>query len=185
MNRIRNLFLLLLLVVFADSCAAGESQDTAPVGVAVRLEGWEGINNLFRDGSIYFGGQPDEATLRRLADETGIKTVINIRESSEMNRLGFDEPVLIGELGMEYLSIPLTPQTFSTGEVDRLAEILAGTAEPVLIHCGSSNRVGGLWAAYLKNHRGYEIEEAIEHGKAAGLRSTSMIDAVKKVTREH
>jgi uncharacterized protein (TIGR01244 family) len=185
MKRIQYLYSLLVLAVLAASCAVGESQNTAPVGAAVRLEGWEGINNLFRDGSIYFGGQPDEATFRRLADEAGIKTVVNIRESSEMSRLGFDEPALVGELGMEYRTIPFTPQSFSARDVDRLAEILAGTDEPVLIHCGSSNRIGGLWAAYLKNHRGYEIEEAIEYGKAAGLRRTSMIDAVMKVTRDH
>jgi len=38
-----------------------------------------------------------------------------------------------------------------------------------------------LWAAYLALKRGMDIETALEHGRAAGLRSSSMVEAVRRV----
>ena len=75
----------------------------------------------------------------------------------------------------------MVPSTFSTDDIDRLAAIIDEAEGRVLIHCASSNRVGGLWAAYLHRHRGYDLEEAIELGMAAGLRPGRMIEAVKRV----
>ena len=62
--------------------------------------------------------------------------------------------------------------------MDRFTEVLAGTSGPVLVHCMVSVRVGGLWMAYLCLDRGMGIEKALEAGKAAGLNSATIIDAV-------
>ncbi len=130
-----------------------------------------------------FAGQPDAVSLQRLAQE-GVKTVVNIRRPSELEGLGFDEPSVVGKTGMAYLNIPVTPATLSTDDVDQLAEILARAEGPVMLHCGSSNRAGGLWATYLVRHRGVDLEAAIDIGKAAGLRSESMIAAVRRVAAD-
>lgn len=54
----------------------------------------------------------------------------------------------------------------------------------MLIHCASSNRVGGLWAAYPVRYCGYGIDEAIRLGGAAGRSRQSMIDAAKRVVEK-
>ena len=100
------------------------------------------------------------------------------------NDMGITQAVIDTVREMRYESIPMVPSTFSTDDVDRLAVIIDEAEGGVLVHCASSNRVGGLWAAYLHRHRGYELEEAIELGTAAGLRPGGMTEAVKRVAAE-
>ncbi len=180
----RHLMLLshALLLITLTAC---ESRNDATVATAsegaVRLDDWAGINNLFQDGRMYFGGQPDEASLARLAGEAGVKTIVNIRFPEEMSRVSFDEQAVVDSLGLRYVTIPVSPASFSQEDVDRFAEVLSETDEPVLLHCASSNRVGGMWAAYLAMHRGVSAGEAIELGRSAGLRSDGMVAAVRRV----
>ncbi len=165
--------------------APAASPETKPVageiGTAERLEGWDGVNNLFRDGSFYFSGQPDEASLGRLAAEDGIATVVNLRGASELDSLGFDERAVVERLGITYVSIPVTPQTFSIEDVRSFAEAVEAAKGPILLQCGSSNRAGGMWAAYLAIERGVDLDAALEKGRAAGMRSDTVEDAVKRV----
>ena len=91
----RTLVLTTLVAVFVGfSAACATSMDHAPVGVAERVElspeGAE-FNNLFRDGRMYFAGQPTEAGFQEMA-EAGVTTVINLRSDTEMTeRVTFDE----------------------------------------------------------------------------------------------
>jgi|GEM_PF-1199902 len=141
------------------------------------------FDNVFRDGNVYFAGQPTRRGIEEL-DARGVTTIVNLRRPEELESLGFDEPERIKQCGMTYVTIPLTPKTFSREDVDRFAGVLAGTPGPVAVHCGSSNRVGGLWAAYLAVHRGYALDEAIRLGRAAGMRGDSMVRAVRRVAGE-
>jgi len=183
MKQYRNLSLFVFLLVLGSACASQRLATTA-VGEAAPEEGWDGVNNLFRDGSLYFGGQPDSAAFERLANEANIQTVVSFRRPQEHEQLNFDESALLDDLGVRFVNIPVSPDSFSKEDVDRLAEVLGETKGPVLLHCGSSNRVGGVWATYLVQHRGFAVEEAIRLGQAAGLKSESMIDAVRRVTSE-
>jgi uncharacterized protein (TIGR01244 family) len=180
--RVLRIFSVVLIALVTAACGSEGAQvaQVGEVAVAQRVDGYSGVNNLFHDGSFFFAGQPDAASLQRLAEE-GVRTVINLRRPSELEGLAFDEPAVVEEAGMSYWNIPVTPATLSADHVDQLAEILAQVEGPVMLHCGSSNRVGGLWATYLVRHRGMDVEEAIDIGKAAGLRSQGMIDAVRRV----
>ncbi|MFG0320644.1 MAG: hypothetical protein ACF8XB_25450, partial [Planctomycetota bacterium JB042] len=61
--------------------------------------------------------------------------------------------------------------------------LLEGREGDVLVHCGSSNRVGALWAAYQGIHGGASPEEAIAQGKAAGMKSDGLAQAVEELLR--
>lgn len=172
-----------ILAAAIVACGSPEAA-TATLDGVVELDGWDGVNNLSRDGRIYFGGQPDEPSLSRLVDGAGVETVINLRHDEEMKRLAFDETEVLQSMGVRYVAIPMSPDSFSPADVDRFAEAFEGTEGNVLLHCASSNRVGGLWAAYLVRHRDVELEEAIRQGTAAGLRSPSMIEATRRVAEE-
>jgi hypothetical protein len=50
----------------------------------------------------------------------------------------------------------------------------------VLLHCASSNRVGGAWAV-IQARKGMSLEEAESAGRAAGLHSPQMEAAVRRV----
>lgn len=173
-------------LIFAAGCQTPQHTATdadAPVGVARPLDGWEDVKNVYQDGEFYFAGQPQESAWNRFASE-GVVTVVNLRAPSEMANLGYDEPAIVESLGMRYVNIPVSPDTFSVGDVDKLDAVLSETSGPVLIHCGSSNRVGGVWAAYLARERGMDVETAIERGKAAGLHSEVMVEAARRVAGE-
>jgi len=158
--------------------ACGNNLGSADVGTPVVLEDWQGVNRIARYGPFYFSGQPDESAFRRLAEEEGVTVVVNLRTTVETERLPFDEPALVEELEMEYVHIPIRSSRITREIVDRFTEVLAGTSGPVLVHCFVSMRVGGLWMAYLCLARDMDVEEAMEAGKAAGLNSATIIDAV-------
>lgn len=125
---------------------------------------------------LLIGGQPDEAALRQAA-AAGVRGVVNLR--SEGEQVEFDEGLLVTELGMDYFWLPIAGADDLTPEnVQTFDNILATIGdEPVLMHCGSGNRVGALFALQAGMHRGMETEAAIELGRAHGL--TKLEDAVR------
>jgi uncharacterized protein (TIGR01244 family) len=124
---------------------------------------------------LLIGGQPNEAALREAA-AAGIQVVVNLRGENE--EIDFDEAQLVNELGMTYLRLPISGASDLTAEnVDAFRQLLdtIGT-QPTLMHCGSGNRVGALFALQA-GAEGADMETAIEHGRAHGL--TSLEGAVR------
>ncbi len=152
------------------------------------VAGWEEqMRNTSRASDYTFGGQPTEEALERYAAEAeggGRAMVIDLRTHEGKDAAAFDESATAAALGMDYLNLPMSSSTFSAADVDRFADALDSAAGPVLVHCGSSNRVGGMWAAYLAREQGWNTEKAIEAGKAAGMRSESVEEAVRRVIGE-
>jgi uncharacterized protein (TIGR01244 family) len=161
-----------------------QKKDTMKFGIPRRVTDWDGVNHVFRDGRVYFAGQPTESGLREAADRE-IAVVVNIRPESEMkSKVDFDEPAVVGEIGIDYVTIPVTPDTLSRSQVRRLHEVLTENEGNMLIHCGSSNRVGGLWALYLHQYESLPLDQALERGRQAGMTSESVENAVKRVAGE-
>jgi uncharacterized protein (TIGR01244 family) len=173
----------LAMIVLAAPAGCTKTQDHESVGWAKPVTDLEGFHNIYQDDGIYFAGQPTEQGLRDAAAR-GVNVVINLRPDAEMEQnVAYDEPSVVKELGMEYVTIPVTPASFSSKDADLLAKTLSHADEPVLIHCGSSNRVGALWALYLNRHRNLEIDDAIERGKKAGMRSEKLAELVRRHQR--
>ena len=71
--------------------------------------------------------------------------------------------------GLDYSPLPIPSADAVTVENARkLGELLDGFDGPVVVHCGSGNRVGAL-VALLEADRGASDEAALEAGRAAGL----------------
>ncbi len=114
-------------------------------------------------------GQPSPEQLRAARDR-GIKRVVNLRPHSEP--IGYDEAALALELGLDYVNIPVAgPGDLSVDNVRRLDAALADAGGAVLVHCASSNRVGALFALRAQQLHGKNVEEALDIGRAAGLRA--------------
>jgi uncharacterized protein (TIGR01244 family) len=101
-----------------------------------------------------------------------------------MAALPFDEAELARQLGMEYAAIPVSPQSFCAADVERFAGMIEQAEGPVLVHCGAADRVGAMWAAYAVRRQGLALEPALDAGRKAGLRSGSMVQAVRRVAGE-
>ena len=123
------------------------------------------------------GGQPTDEQLAALRD-AGFATVINLRRPNERGTRGEAEKV--AELGMSYLSLPVDGVDGLTEEnATALAVALENAERPVLLHCGSGNRVGALLAVKAFRLDGASPEEALEIGLAGGV--TRLEPAVREI----
>ncbi len=157
----------LALLALPVCVAAGE----APAS----LDGLPGYK-LLRPG-LAVGGVPAAAALPEIAKS--FRTVIDLRTDREEGVA--DERAALAAAGLRYVSVPLTSDSFSSADVDRVAAVLGeAQAAPVLLHCHSSNRVGGVMAV-LSHREGQTLDEALAVGREAGLKSDSMVAAVKRV----
>lgn len=120
-------------------------------------------------------GQPDEAAIGTIA-AAGYTGVIDLRTAAESR--GFDEAGKVRSTGMRYASLPIAgPDDITYQNAAKLDALLGQFAGPVLLHCGSGNRVGALFALRAKAGGATE-QEALAAGRAAGL--TDLEDVVRQ-----
>ena len=139
----------LLLCLALSSRVIATAESAPPNQTAIEKIELGEIRNLshFGDG-IYLSGQPTAGDFILLADR-GVKVVVNLRGAAEMAALGFDEEASVEQAGMQYLHIPIDSSQLDTKKVDRLLNLLANSGEaPLIVHCGSGNRVGYIWSMF-------------------------------------
>jgi uncharacterized protein (TIGR01244 family) len=134
---------------------------------------------LLRKG-LAVGGKPSPDALRQLKTQ-GFKTVIDLRTEGEGLA---EEKAILEEQGLRYVSVPMTAATLKLDDALAVKRVLDDESTgPVLLHCHSSNRVGAV-IAVLAAHSGKPLDEALDEGRAAGLTSPVLVDAVKRVVGE-
>lgn len=113
-------------------------------------------------------GLPSAQDLQH-AKAVGIKTVINLCGTHETQ----GEANFVASLGMRYFNIPVSGAADLTEtKAQQLAEVVNHCDNhPVLIHCMSGNRVGALMAMKAFYADGVSPEQALETGRAAGLKA--------------
>jgi uncharacterized protein (TIGR01244 family) len=166
----------ILLTLTALSLATTGYTDEKP---APRLEksplGSMPNSSAFAD--IHFGGQPSKADLAE-AKKKGIKSVLNLRTAGETD---LDEGPLVKELGLKYYHVPFQGAAALTDEVfEKTRSILNDkNARPLLLHCGSANRVGAIWLAHRVLDHKVPYEDALKEAKAIGLQTPGLVEKAK------
>lgn len=155
------LLVILGLTVFSVAASADEQQrihlDVDKLQNSEQLQPVDGITST---------GQPDADDLALVA-EAGYVAVVDLRGTDEDR--GIDEAAVLERLGLTYISLPLSsPDAINFENAAKLEEILAGIEGPVLLHCGSGNRVGAL-LALRHSQGGASDEDAVSYGRAAGM----------------
>jgi protein tyrosine phosphatase (PTP) superfamily phosphohydrolase (DUF442 family) len=147
-------------------------------GEGVRLEdvegpfSWGAVSNVTHVRNLWLAGQPDAEALRT-AKENGLRVVVNLRDPTELD---WDERSAVEDLGMVYYNVPIqktgpfTRESFS--RIESLLEDHEG--DEILIHCSSSNRVGGWFAVYLVEKHGMSVEPALAIGRTTGITKDGM-----------
>jgi len=121
-------------------------------------------------------GQPSPEGLAQLK-ALGFKTVINLRTEREGAK---DEEAAVKALGLTYVSVPVTAETLSVADADAVGRVIDDPAAgPVLLHCATANRVGAVWAI-LRVRQGASVDEAEAEGRAIGLKSPVLVEAMRK-----
>ncbi len=161
-----------LLIILSLSLQACSNESTNPAGYDMR-------NTAIPANNLTTGGQPSKSDLAEMA-KNGVKVIVNLRTKGEFRK--FDEKKLVESLGMKYVSIPIGDEKdFNLNNVKLLDEALAGLKSPVVVHCASSNRVGGLLALRENLIKNSSAEDSIAFGRQSGMGSSEK--TVKKLLK--
>ena len=146
-----------------------------------KLEPFEcgSVERIHTYGGIFLASQPQPGDFEQ-AKEGGIKTVVNLRKEGELD---WNEQEVVTNLRLEYYSVPWNGPGELTDQVFEEVRALLNDADkrPLLLHCGSANRVGPIWMAHRVLDDGLGIEEAAAEAKTVGMR----LPAYEEKAREY
>ena len=136
------------------------------------------------DERVATGGQPTEGGFAKLASN-GYRAVLNLRTAQE----GVDlerEKHLVERAGMRYISIPVVGSAPKSEQADEFIKAAKEPAnQPMLIHCGSANRVGAFWMIYRVVEQGWPEDKALEEATQIGLRSAELKSFAQEYIAAH
>ncbi|MBT5032444.1 MAG: hypothetical protein HOM55_09150 [Proteobacteria bacterium] len=179
MKTIRRLAVMSVFAFLTIGCSSlATTQNTLNVEA---IQNSEIMNLNHPEASVFSAGQPTQEQLTTLGN-SGIKHVVSLRPASELD---WNEQEYVESIdGVTYHNIPID----GAGDINpvnaaSLQSLLKSFGnEPVLVHCGSSNRVGALAAISEAQENGASTDAAVEEGKRWGL--TRLEPAVRAALSE-
>ncbi len=124
--------------------------------------------NVHVCNGLFLAGQFQEDDFD-VFSENKIKRIITLRVSNEIK---WDEKKVAEEKGFEFIEIPFRGEESLTDEVfDKVRKLLKEKDKTTLLHCGSANRVGGVWLPYRVLDQGVDLETALKEAREVGLRT--------------
>jgi uncharacterized protein (TIGR01244 family) len=122
------------------------------------------------DERIATGGQPTDSAFAKLA-ANGYRAVLSLRTATE----GVDpkhQQEAVEKAGMRYINIPVLSSAPNPAQVDEFIRAVKNKDnQPMLVHCGSANRVGAFWMIYRVVDQGWTEDMALEEAIKIGLTS--------------
>lgn len=164
-------YTLAILTLIALVGCTTESQTHHTAITTDQLEPYQcgTVQRLHTYQGVFLASQPAAADFEQ-AKMGGVKTVINLRHAEENK--DFDESQVVGDLGLNYFSVPWNgPDQLTDAKFDEVRELLRTAERPILLHCSSANRVGPMWLAYRALDGGATVEQATEEAKVVGMKS--------------
>lgn len=105
----------------------------------------------------------------------------------DREQVPFDEAALVKAIGLDYLQIPLNgnkayPEIF----LDKFIATYDDHSGKILLHCRSAKRASQIWAAFLVNHEGMAMADALKIDKSINLGDapSNGLLGVRRSTRE-
>ena len=111
---------------------------------------------------FYRSAQLEKATLARVIQEHGIKTILNLLGASPDKSWYVDEISVSKTLGIEHHDYGISASEVVTPDkIDEILKIVRDSPKPILVHCkNGADRSGLVAAVYLANIQGVTIKEA-------------------------
>ena len=178
-----SLLLGLCLTAALVSCSTTNDnmhKDGEPPVVTAQLEPYEcgTISRLHTFDGVFLASQPKPADFEQ-ASKSGVKTIINIRHDAEIT--DFDEATVVAGYGLHYVHLPWNGVEELTDEVfDRTRELLNTAERPLMLHCGSANRVGAVWIPWRVLDGGLTFDEALAEATVVGLKTPGYLDRARE-----
>lgn len=146
-----------------------------PLLAQVQKKEVQGIRNYSRvDATVGCGGAVDPAAMVGLKKE-GFVSVINLRQASEPGADVDAGRAAAQAAGLKYIHLPFNVAAPDTKIVDSfLAAVADKSNQPVFIHCGSANRVGGMWMIKRVLQDRWALDKARVEAEAIGLNNPQL-----------
>lgn len=179
---------IVLAVSFVASltgCLGGESvpMTLSPTSGLVVPSSCGSTQNVHAFEGYRLASQPAAADFEQ-AKAAGVRTVINLRHENEIK--DFDERAVVTGLGMNYVNLPWHgPEQLNDEVFTRARELLSSAEQPVLVHCGSANRVGAVWIPWRVLDGGVTFEQALAEAKTIGLKTAEFETKAKDYVERH
>lgn len=167
--------LLLVLGALLLSCCSDPRQDAAPESDDDTVE----LSHMNKPlPGITTAGQLTEAQFDALVKQ-GVRNFVSLRQADEKG-CGWEE-ARAAEAGVRFVRIPVAGAKGINREnaVALDAALKESGGAETIVYCGSSNRVGALFAIRAHMLEGKSKEEALALGKAAG--ATRYVEVIERV----
>ena len=168
--KIRSIFLSSVVIIAALLPNHGSAQEvTAPAAAKpVKTAKLGETRNVHRCGDLYLAGQFSPQDIEKIK-AAGITRVISLRTDGEID---WDQKTALDNAGLEFIVVPFrAPQELTDDVFDKVRKLLDDSNKPTLFHCGSANRVGGVWMTRRVLDEGIDMETAVKEAKTIGLRN--------------
>ncbi len=160
----RGLFCWLLVILASVQTVAAQSD--LPPGIEPAALGK--TKNVHHSGNLFFAGQFSAEDIESIK-AARVGRVITLRTEGEID---WDEEAAIRGAGIEFIEVPFrSPESLTDDVFDQIRELLSDRSETTLFHCGSANRVGGVWLPHRVLDQGVPLEQALAEAREIGLRT--------------
>jgi uncharacterized protein (TIGR01244 family) len=170
------MFTALVLVALVAGVAAAQ----------VTKKEMPGIRNYSRvDATVGCGGAVDATAMSALKKE-GYVSVINLRLANEPGADVDAGRAAAKAAGLKYIHLPFNAAQPDPAVVDQFLGAVADKSnQPVFVHCGSANRVGGVWMIKRVLQDGWAIDRAKTEAEAIGLSSAQLVTFATDYINSH
>jgi uncharacterized protein (TIGR01244 family) len=169
----KTILLLTTVISLSILSAAGMRQDRNKLDAIQQALKDDVPRILCVDERVATGGQPTDSAFAKLA-ANGYRAVLNLRTAGEGVDLKHEQES-IEKAGMRYVNIPVVSSAPKPEQVDEFIKAVKDKEnQPMLIHCGSANRVGAFWMIYRVVDQGWPEEKALEEATKIGLTSPGL-----------
>jgi uncharacterized protein (TIGR01244 family) len=157
-----------------------------PAEAQVRKAELAGVRNYSKvDATVGCAGATDASAMKALKAE-GYVSVINLRTATEQGADIEGGRAAAQTAGLKYFHLPFNSAMPDPKIVDSFLATVADTRnQPVFIHCGSANRVGGMWMIKRVLQDKWTMDKAREEAEAIGLREPATIAFVTDYIKTH
>ena len=159
---------------------------SVPALAQVRKAELPGVRNYSKvDATIGCAGATDPSAMKALRAE-GYVSVINLRTPSEPGADIDAGRAAAQAAGLKYFHLPFSSAMPDPKIADGfLATVADPRNQPVFIHCGSANRVGGMWMIKRVLQDKWPMDKARAEAEAIGLREAATIAFVTEYITSH
>jgi uncharacterized protein (TIGR01244 family) len=170
-------------LMFAAALAAMVAM---PLFAQVQKKEMAGVRNYSRvDATVGCGGQVDPAAMKSLKAE-GYVSVINLRLPTEEGANVDAGRAAAQAAGLKYIHLPFNAAMPDSKVVDSfLAAVADKSNQPVFIHCGSANRVGGMWMIKRVLQDKWALDRAAVEAEAIGLNNPQLKAFATEYIKSH